>query len=80
VIYEKTKNNNPMPRKMKRIRAPAKPGPLRADEIMTVASLARYLNCHSGTVYRLLKERKIPAFKLGGGCRFSRSGIDEWVT
>jgi excisionase family DNA binding protein len=79
VIYEKTKNNNPMPRKMKRISAPAKPVAAPVDETMTVASPARYLNCHSGTVYRLLKERKIPAFRLGKNWRFLRSDIDDWI-
>ena len=65
---------------MKRIRATAKPGPLRADEIMTVSALARYLDCSPSTIYnRLLKKKQIPTFKLGGGWRFSRSGIDEWI-
>jgi excisionase family DNA binding protein len=68
---------------MKRTSAPAKPAP--AEEIMTVGSLARYLHCHQVTIYRLVKERKIPAFKLSGGLRshsdwrFFRSAIDEWI-
>jgi excisionase family DNA binding protein len=65
---------------MKRITAPAKPGPLRADEIMTVSALARYLDCSPSLIYhRLLKKKQIPAFKLGGTWRFSRSDIDEWI-
>jgi excisionase family DNA binding protein len=64
---------------MKRISAPAKPAPALADEIMTVSGLALYLQCHVSTVYRLLNERKIPAFKLGDDWRFQRSDIDEWV-
>jgi excisionase family DNA binding protein len=68
---------------MKRTSTPAKPTPARADEIMTVASLTRYLHCSQVTIYRLLKERKIPAFKLGSGpssdWRFSRSAIDDWI-
>ena len=46
---------------------------------MTVAALARYLHCHTGTVYRLLKQRKIPAFRVGSDWRFSRSAIDQWI-
>jgi excisionase family DNA binding protein len=65
--------------KMKRISAPAKPAPARADEIMTVPTLALYLHCHTGTVYRLLKQRKIPAFRVGSDWRFSRSAIDDWI-
>jgi excisionase family DNA binding protein len=70
---------------MKRISAPAKPVPAPADEIMNVSDLARYLHCHQVTIYRLVKERKIPAFKLSGGLRshsdwrFFRSDINEWI-
>jgi excisionase family DNA binding protein len=52
---------------------------LKPDEIMTVHSLANYLQCHPSTLYRLLKERKIPAFKVGGGWRFQRAQIDQWI-
>ena len=69
--------------KMKRISAPAKPTHAPAEEIMTVASLTRYLHCSKVTIYGLLTERKIPAFKLRGGphsdWRFFRSDIDEWI-
>ncbi len=68
---------------MKKITAPANPAPAPAEEIMTVASLTRYLHCSQVTIYRRLKERKIPAFKLRGGprsdWRFFRSDIDEWI-
>jgi excisionase family DNA binding protein len=46
---------------------------------MTVSALARYLRCHRSLIYRLLKERKIPAFRLGGDWRFFRPAIDEWI-
>jgi excisionase family DNA binding protein len=49
------------------------------QEIMTVSSLAGYLRCHPSTVYRLLKERKIPAFKVGSDWRFQRAQIDQWI-
>jgi excisionase family DNA binding protein len=48
-------------------------------EIMTVSGLANYLRCHPSTVYRLLKEKKIPAFKVGSDWRFQRSQIDRWI-
>jgi len=37
--------------------------------VLTVRELARYLNCHPGTIYRFLKMHEIPAFRLGGGWR-----------
>jgi excisionase family DNA binding protein len=64
---------------MKKISAPAKPTPALADEIMTVPTLALYLRCSQATIYRLVKERKIPAFKLGTDWRFFLSDIDEWI-
>jgi excisionase family DNA binding protein len=48
-------------------------------EIMTVSALARYLRCNRHTLYKLLKEGKIPALRIGGGWRFRRSNIDRWM-
>jgi len=50
-----------------------------SGEIMTVTSLAHYLRCHESTVYRLLKRREIPAFKLGSDWRFLKTAIEQWV-
>ena len=35
--------------------------------IMTVRALAEYLRVHPSTIYRLLRQRKLPAFKVGSG-------------
>ena len=68
---------------MKKISAPAKPAPARVDEIMTVPTLVLYLHCSQTTIYTLLKERKIPAFRIGSEpsseWRFFRSDIDAWI-
>ena len=48
-------------------------------EIMTVDEVAKYLRCHRSSVYRMLKARKIPAWKFGSDWRFSRSAIEKWV-
>ncbi len=53
--------------------------PAAADEILTVRTLSAYLHCHPATVYRLLKERRLPAFRIGGRWRFRRSEIDQWI-
>ena len=52
---------------MKRISAPAKPAPAPANEILTVPTLARYLHCNKATIYKLLKKKQIPAFRIGSG-------------
>jgi excisionase family DNA binding protein len=49
------------------------------DQIMTISSLAAYLRCSSGTIYRLLKSKEIPAFRLGGAWRSERAAIEQWL-
>jgi excisionase family DNA binding protein len=49
-----------------------------SGEVLTVAELAEYLRVHRSTIYRLLKARKIPAFRIGSDWRFNREHIDEW--
>jgi excisionase family DNA binding protein len=46
---------------------------------MTVQDLAEYLHCHYSSVYRLTRQGIIPSFKLGGGWRFLKSEIDQWI-
>ncbi|HEY1851234.1 MAG TPA: helix-turn-helix domain-containing protein [Candidatus Binataceae bacterium] len=50
-----------------------------ADSILTVNELAGYLRVHPATIYRLLKARQLPAFRVGFDWRFKRDTIDEWV-
>jgi excisionase family DNA binding protein len=49
------------------------------DEIITLNELAQYLKVHVSTIYKLLKENKIPAFRVGSDWRFSRREIDRWM-
>jgi excisionase family DNA binding protein len=49
------------------------------SDVMTVREVAKYLNCHFNTVYRLLQSNEIPAFHLGGVWRFRRAEIDRWI-
>jgi excisionase family DNA binding protein len=48
------------------------------DEILTVAELAKYLRVNRFTIYKLLKARRLPAFKIGSDWRFNREQIDQW--
>jgi excisionase family DNA binding protein len=47
--------------------------------VMTVRELADYLRVHPSTIYRLLKQKRIPAFKLGREWRFNRESVDRWL-
>ena len=46
---------------------------------MTVPEVARYLKVSESTVYRLVRQGRMPARKVGGGWRFYRRRIDEWL-
>ena len=47
-------------------------------EILTVHELARYLRCHPTTIYRMLKQGKLRAFKIGSDWRFRLDDIRHW--
>ena len=49
------------------------------DELLTVAETCRYLKVTPRTLYRYLKDRAIPGFKLGKEWRFLRSDLEEWI-
>jgi len=49
------------------------------DMIMTVNEIAQYLRVHATTIYRLLKENRVPAFRVGSDWRFSRRAVDRWM-
>jgi excisionase family DNA binding protein len=42
--------------------------------------VARYLKVDKFTIYRLVAQRKLPAFKVGNQWRFKREMIDAWLT
>jgi excisionase family DNA binding protein len=46
-------------------------------EIMDISEAATYLNIKKGTLYRLAKNGKVPAAKIGGQWRFKRERLDE---
>jgi excisionase family DNA binding protein len=47
--------------------------------IMTIREVSDYLKVTERTIYRLAAGKQIPAFKVGGSWRFSRSEIDQWI-
>ena len=48
-------------------------------DLQTPEQIARYLNINKFTVYRLVTEKKIPAFKVGNQWRFKQEMIDAWM-
>ena len=55
------------------------PNPPIEGEILTIREVADYLKVTERTIYRLAGVKKIPAFKVGGTWRFSRTEIDTWI-
>ncbi len=49
------------------------------DALLTVDQVARYLKIDKFTVYRLVAQRKLPAFKVGNQWRFKRKMIEAWL-
>ncbi len=48
-------------------------------KLMTVEEVADYLRVTEKTVYRLLRQGKIPATKVGNQWRFDTDSIDRWL-
>lgn len=46
------------------------------SDIMDISQAASYLNIKKGTLYRLAKNGRIPAVKIGGQWRFKRDRLD----
>lgn len=47
--------------------------------VMTTKEVADYLRVHTSTVYKLLRRRIVPAFRIGSDWRFNKSQIDQWI-
>jgi excisionase family DNA binding protein len=53
--------------------------PRRSSELLTIQEVARYLNVNRFTVYRLIRQKKLPAFKVGAQWRLKQEMIDAWL-
>ena len=49
------------------------------DDVLTLNEVADYLKVTKRTIYRMVADHKIPAFKVGGSWRFRLVEIDEWI-
>ena len=47
-------------------------------EAYTAEEISKYLKLHPYTIRRLAREKKIPAFRVGGQWRFRKDEIDIW--
>ena len=49
------------------------------ENLLSVDQVARYLKVDKFTIYRLVSQKKIPAFKVGKQWRFKKRMIDAWL-
>jgi len=47
------------------------------NEIMDIRNAAKFLHINERTLYRLVKDGKIPGIKVGGQWRFSKKCLEE---
>jgi excisionase family DNA binding protein len=49
------------------------------EKLLTLEQVANYLNVDKFTVYRLLADKELPAFKVGNQWRFKRKMLENWL-
>jgi len=49
------------------------------EMLLTTEQVAQYLKVDKFTVYRLVMQRKMPVFKVGGQWRYKKKLIDAWL-
>jgi len=54
-------------------------GSMSQEKFMTTKEVAEYLRVDQYTIYRLVTQKKIPAFKIGNQWRFKRSVLERWL-
>ncbi|MEX0804008.1 MAG: helix-turn-helix domain-containing protein [Candidatus Binatia bacterium] len=49
------------------------------EQLLTLEQVADYLNVDKFTVYRLLADKDLPAFKVGNQWRFKKKLLENWL-
>ena len=49
------------------------------NSVLTVKEVAALLRVDEKTVYRLVKKRELPGFKVAGAWRFKSDDIESWI-
>ena len=50
-----------------------------SGDVLTIEELATYLKISKSSLYKIVREGKIPAQKVGRHWRFRKSAIDLWL-
>ena len=49
------------------------------NEILTIKEVSELLKIHQATVYKMIRESRIPAFKIGSDWRFQKDQVVHWI-
>jgi len=49
------------------------------DDVLTIEELSSYLKISKSTLYKLVREGKVPSQKVGRHWRFRKEAIDRWL-
>ena len=49
------------------------------NKILTVKEVSELLKIHEGTVYKMIRQGRIPAFKIGSDWRFQKDQVVHWI-
>lgn len=48
------------------------------EQVFTIKELSEHLRVHPTTIYRLLRQGRLPGFRVGSNWRFNRVAIEKW--
>ena len=51
----------------------------KSKDILTIKDVADYMDVHPMTIYKYVKNGRIPAFKIGTSWRIRRDSIKRWI-
>lgn len=49
------------------------------EKLLNCEQIAHYLGVDKFTVYRLVAQKKLPAFRVGNQWRFKKSVVEDWL-
>ncbi len=49
------------------------------NEILTIKEVANYLKVNERTIYRMVNNNELPAFKVRDAWRFKKEDIERWI-
>ena len=68
-----------MAKRKKSGRQPPSSSPAPVRDVMDIKALAHYLGLGKSKIYALIRQKKIPASRIGRQYRFSKAIVDQWL-